>query len=115
MAEYLVLIYEDEKKSEAADEVAMKGVMDAHMAFGEKHGAILRGGNALESTSTATTIKKGADGKLNVTDGPFSETKEGLGGYYVIEAADLDAALVIARDVPAAFGGVEVRPIRVFD
>lgn len=115
MAEYLVLIYEDEKGYEAADEAAMHKVMDAHMKFGEKHGAVLRGGNALESTSTATSIRRGASGELNVTDGPFSETKEGLGGFYVIEAPDLDAALLIARDVPAAFGGVEVRPIRVFD
>jgi len=115
MAEYLVLIYEEEKSYEAADEATMKRVMDGHMKFGEKHGAVIKGGNALESTSTATSVRKGATGDLNVTDGPFSETKEGLGGYYVIEAADLDAALVIARDVPAEFGGVEVRPIRVFD
>ena len=50
-----------------------------------------------------------------MTDGPFGETKEALGGYYIIEAPDLDAALEIAKDVPADFGGVEVRPIRVFD
>jgi len=50
-----------------------------------------------------------------VTDGPFAETKEGLGGYYLIEAANLDDAIAIAKDVPAPFGGVEVRPIRVFD
>ena len=46
-----------------------------------------------------------------MTDGPFAETKEALGGYYVIEAADLDEALAIARDVPAKYGGVEVRPV----
>jgi hypothetical protein len=111
MAEYLVLIYEDEKAWASADETATKKVMDGHMQFGE----ILKGGHALESTSTATSIRKGAAGELNVTDGPFSETKEALGGFYVIEAPDLDAALLIARDVPAEFGGVEVRPIRVFD
>jgi hypothetical protein len=115
MAEYLVLIYEDEKGYETADAATNKQVMDAHMKFGEKHGAVLKGGHALESTSTATSIRKGASGELNVTDGPFSETKEGLGGFYVIEAPDLDAALAIAKDVPAFFGGVEVRPIRVFD
>lgn len=54
-------------------------------------------------------------GGATVTDGPFAETKEALGGYYLIEAADLDEALAIARDVPAPNGGVEVRPIRVFD
>jgi hypothetical protein len=115
MAEYLVLIYGDEKVWETADEAATKAVMDGHMAFGEKHGAVIRGGNALESTSTATSIRKGASGEFSVTDGPFSETKEGLGGYYVIEAPDLDAALLVAKDIPAEFGGVEVRPIRVFD
>jgi hypothetical protein len=115
MAEYLVLIYEDEKAWEAADEATTKKIMDGHMQFGEKHGAVIRGGQALESTSTATSVRKGSAGELNVTDGPFSETKEGLGGFYVIEAPDLDAALLIARDIPAEFGGVEVRPIRVFD
>ena len=115
MAEYLVLIYEDEKAWESADEAAIKRIMEGHNKFGEKHGAAIRGGNALEATSTATSVRKGSSGDLNVTDGPFSETKEALGGYYVIEAPDLDAALVIARDIPAEFGGVEVRPIRVFD
>lgn len=115
MAEYLVLIYGDEKVWENADEAMTKRVMDAHMQFGEKHGASIRGGNALEATSTATTIRKGSTGDLNVTDGPFTETKEALGGYYIIEAPDLDAALKIAGDVPAENGGVEVRPIQVFD
>ena len=50
-----------------------------------------------------------------MTDGPFAETKEALGGYYLIEAPDLDAAIAIAKQVPAAFGGVEVRPVMVFD
>ena len=50
-----------------------------------------------------------------MTDGAFAETKEALGGYYLIEAADLDAALAIAKQVPAEFGGVEVRPLMVFD
>jgi hypothetical protein len=50
-----------------------------------------------------------------MTDGPFAETKEALGGYYVIDAADLDQALAIAKQVPAPFGGVEVRPVRTVD
>ena len=50
-----------------------------------------------------------------MTDGPFAETKEALGGFYLVDAADLDEALAIAKEVPAPFGGVEVRPIRVFD
>lgn len=115
MAEYLVSIFSDEKAWEAADEAATKAVMDGHMAFGEKHGADIRGSNALEAGSTTTSIHKGSSGDFTVTDGPFVETKEGLGGYYVIGAADLDGALAIAQDIPAVFGGVEVRPIRVFD
>ena len=61
---------------------------------------------------TATSIRKNASGQSVTTDGPFAETKEAIGGYYVIEADDLDAALAVAKEVPANFGGVEVRPIR---
>ena len=87
----------------------------AHTTFGEQNGAKLRGGNALHPTSSATSLRHDSSGKLVVTDGAFAETKEALGGYYVIEAADLDEAIAIAAQVPASFGGVEVRPIRVFD
>jgi len=87
--------------------------MDAHNRFagqvGEKGGKIIEG-RALQPTSTATTIRNDV-----VTDGPFAETKEALGGYYLIEARDLDHALEIAKLTPARFGGVEVRPIMVFD
>jgi len=85
--------------------------MKEHLVFQEKHGGSLRGGNALQSTSTATSVRTGPAGSPTVTDGPFAETKEALGGYYLIEAADLDEALAIAKDVPAPNGGVEVRPI----
>jgi hypothetical protein len=114
MSEYLILIYGDEKKYEAADQATFDKVMAAHMAFGEKHGAAIRGGNALEPTSAATSIRLGDKG-VSITDGAFAETKEALGGYYLVEAADLDAALEIAKDCPAEFGGVEVRPIHVFE
>jgi hypothetical protein len=109
MAQYLVLIYEDEMGWQAGGEAAEAG-MRAHQEFGEKHAAVLRGGNALQSTGTATSIRDGV-----VTDGPFVETKEALGGYYLIEADDLDQALAVAKDVPAPFGGVEVRPIMTFE
>ena len=86
--------------------------MEAHNRFaqqvGEKGGKIVAG-NALQPTTTATTIRGDV-----VTDGPFAETKEALGGYYLIEARDLDHALDIAKLCPAPFGGVEVRPIMVF-
>ena len=111
MAEYLVLIYQEE--TEVFD--PNSPMMAAHAEFGEKHAKSLRGGNALQPTSTATTIRSDGAGGFTVTDGAFAETKEALGGYYLIEAADLDEALSIARDVPAPRGGVEVRPIRTFD
>jgi hypothetical protein len=115
MSEYLVLIYENEANWENADAETAGKMMAAHTTFGEKNGAALRGGNALHPTSSATSLRRDSKGELLVTDGAFAETKEALGGYYVIEAADLDEAISIAGQVPAAFGGVEVRPIRVFD
>lgn len=110
MAEYLVLIYEDEASYANADAGVFDEVMKAHNDFGHKHEKAIRGGNALQPSATATTIRGGA-----TTDGPFVESKEVLGGYYMIEAPDLDAAIAIAKDVPARFGGVEVRPVMVFD
>lgn len=115
MSEYLVLIYGNEASMASADAAAGQKMMADHMEFGEKNGASLRGGNALEPTSSATSLRRDASGKLVVTDGAFAETKEALGGYYVIEAADLDGAIAIASQVPAPSGGVEVRPIRVLD
>jgi len=115
MAEYLLLIYEDESRLEAAGPETFNEIMAGHQTFGTKHGAAIRGGNALQSTSTATSVRPEAAGGSTVTDGPFAETKEALGGYYLVEAADLDEALGIAKDIPTPFGGVEVRPIRVFD
>jgi hypothetical protein len=74
----------------------------------------MRGGNALQRTSTATTVRV-RDGKTLTTDGPFAETKEQLGGYYLIEAENLDEAIKIAARVPSAvMGSIEVRPIMVF-
>ena len=110
MSQYLVLIYESEAEYAAGDEQVYKEVMAAHNEFGAKHAASLKGGEALQPSTSATTIRDGV-----VTDGPFVETKELLGGYYLIEAADLDEALAIAKDVPARFGGVEVRPIMTFE
>ena len=109
MAEYLILIYEDENAYATASPEVFQQVMAAHTRFAqqrEEKGGKLLGGNALQPTPTATTIR----GDI-VTDGPFAETKEALGGYYLIEAHDLDHALDMAKLCPARFGGVEVRPI----
>ena len=111
MSEYLVLIYQDESDPSWRDPATGEKMHKDHSAFGEKHGASIRGGNALHHTNSATSVRHDKNGKVTITDGAFVETKEALGGYYVIEAADLDEALAIARDVPADLGGVEVRPI----
>lgn len=99
----------------AVDEQTTAQVMQDHEVFAGKHAASLRGGEALQPTSTATSVRRDGKGASTVTDGPFAETKEALGGFYLVEAADLDAALTIAKDVPSPFGGVEVRPVMVFD
>jgi hypothetical protein len=113
MSQYLILIYEDEAKWANATPEETEQVHKEHGVFGQQHSAAIRGGNALHPTSTATSIRRDASGGLTVTDGPFAETKEGLGGYYLIEAADLDEAVSVAKQVPARFGGVEVRPVLV--
>jgi hypothetical protein len=113
MAEYLILIYGEEVDPASVAPGTYDQLMKEHQAFGERRAPALRGGNALQPTSTATSIRRDASGQLVVTDGAFAETKEALGGYYLIEAADLDEALAVAKEVPAPFGGVEVRPIWV--
>lgn len=109
MAQYAILIYEAESGYADGGDEAWKTAMEAHARFasqtGEKGGTIL-GGEPLEPTSTATSIRNDV-----VTDGPFAETKEALGGFYLIEARDLDHAIEIAKLCPAPFGGVEVRPV----
>jgi hypothetical protein len=112
MAEYLVLIYQDESTLEYAPSAEAEKMNDAHRAFGQRHGASLRGGNALQSSSTATTIRSDGVGGFTITDGAFAETKEALGGYYLLEAADLDEAIAMAKEVTSADGAVEVRPVR---
>ncbi len=114
MSQYLILIYDDEVAYQEADEERNGHIMSGHQAFGEKNAAAIVGGNALQPTTTATTVRPdGADG-FTVTDGPFAETKEALGGYYLVEAADLDEAIELAKQIPVLAGGLEVRPIMVY-
>ncbi len=115
MSQYLVLIYEDETTWADASPDQTEQIHQEHAVFGQANAAALRGGNALHPTSTATSVRRDSSGGFTVTDGAFAETKEALGGYYVIEAADLDEAIAVATQVPARFGGVEVRPVRTFD
>jgi hypothetical protein len=115
MSKYLILIYDDEAAWENASPDTGPRILSGHQAFGEKNSAAIVSGDALQPTTTATSIRSdGADG-FTVTDGPFVETKEALGGYYLVEAADLDEAIALAKQVPVVSGGLEVRPIMVFD
>jgi hypothetical protein len=113
MAQYVILIYEREAGWAEASEAESQAGMDAHNRFpeqAEKLGGKVVGGHALQGVATATTIRDDV-----VTDGPFAETKEALGGFYLIEAEDLDQALAIAKMCPAPYGGVEVRPVQVYE
>jgi hypothetical protein len=111
MANYLVLIYENEAQWAAAEPSVTEETMQRHWAFAKANGGALRGGHQLAGSDTATSIRADGDGGFAITDGTFAETKEVLGGFYIIEAKYLDEALAIAKQVPAPMGGVEVRPI----
>jgi hypothetical protein len=114
MSQYLILIYDDEAAWGEANEAQVGEIHAGHGEFAEKNPEALVGGNALQATTTATSIRPDGAGSFTVTDGPFAETKEALGGYYLVEAADLDEAIVLAKQIPVISGGLEVRPIMVF-
>jgi hypothetical protein len=112
--EYLLLIYDVEKRWEGMSKSEADTEMGEYGAFGREFAGTIKGGNALQPTGTATTVRV-RGGKRLTTDGPFAETKEQLGGYYLIEASDLDAAISVAAKIPAArTGSIEVRPIMTF-
>ncbi len=109
---YLLLIYTPES-TEAVPAEAMQKEQAAYGAFTADIRArgIFQAGEALQPTTTATTVRV-SDGRTITTDGPFAETKEALGGFYLIEAKDLDEAIEVAARIPAAArGSIEVRPI----
>jgi hypothetical protein len=113
---YLCLIYDEEKKMAAMTKTETDAIMGEYFAFTEgiRQSGQYLGGNALQPVHTATTVRV-RNGKLSTTDGPFAETKEQLGGYYLIEARDLNDAIQVASKIPSArLGSVEVRPIEVF-
>jgi len=110
--QYLLLIYSGEAPEEfdRLSEDEQKAVLGEYYAISEAPG--VTGGNQLQPTTTATTVRV-EDGRTLTTDGPFAETKEALGGYYLLDVDDLDAALDIAARIPAARmgGSIEVRPV----
>lgn len=114
--QYLLLIYDEEKKLNGMSKAESDKFMGEYFAFteGVKQSGHFRAGDALQPVSTATTVRV-RDGKTLTTDGPFAETREQLGGYYLIEAANLDDAIGIAARIPSArLGSIEIRPIMVF-
>jgi hypothetical protein len=111
--QYLLLIYGNEGKWEKEDAGERDRILAEYGAFSKSiaESGHLRGGNELDVTRTAATVRV-RDGKRSVTDGPFAETKEQLGGYYLVEAKDRDEAIAIAARIPSArWGSIEVRPI----
>jgi hypothetical protein len=112
--EYLLLIYGTEARRAGMSKSDGDTEMAGYEAFGKEFAGAIKGGNALQPTGTATTVRV-RDGKRLTTDGPFAETKEQLGGYYLVEAGDLDAAIAMAAKIPGAkHGTIEVRPILKF-
>jgi hypothetical protein len=111
--QYLLLIYSNEAGMQAASKTDAEQMMAAYGAYGEamKKAGVIRGGERLRPSASATTVRV-ADGKSKVLNGPYAETKEQLGGYFVIDVADLDTALTWAARCPGASHGiVEVRPL----
>jgi hypothetical protein len=111
--QYLLMIYGNEGAMQAAPKEAVTQMSAAYAAYTEamKKAGVLRGGERLRPTSDATTVRV-PNGKAQVLNGPYAETKEQFGGYYMIEAPDLDSAISWASRCPgAAHGSIEVRPI----
>ncbi|HKC47767.1 MAG TPA: YciI family protein [Gemmatimonadales bacterium] len=114
---YLCLIYEDEKKVATMPKGELDAFTGEYFTFtdGLKKTGQYVAGEALQPTGTATTVRV-RNGKVSTTDGPFAETKEQLGGFYMIDAKDLNDAIQVASKIPSArLGSIEVRPIMTFD
>ena len=110
---YLLMIYENEKSWETLPEAQSQAIMGEYFAFTKsiRESGNLVAGEALQPIATATTVRL-RDGKRLTTDGPFAETKEQLGGFYLVEAKHIDEAIAIASRIPAArTGSIEVRPV----
>jgi hypothetical protein len=114
MAKFMILIYGDDQQWESMTPEQATAHEDAHRAFRAEAGARMIGGEELQPAPVATTLRTDhADGMIT-TDGPFLETKEALGGFYALEAGDLDEVIALASLLPevhAAHSGVEIRPV----
>ena len=115
--QYLLMIYSNQAEYAKLDAATSKKVLEEYGAFTQSiiQSGNFKAGDRLQPTTTATTVRV-REGKMLTTDGPFAETREQLGGYYLVEAKDLDAAIGIAARIPGArFGSIEVRPIWVYN
>lgn len=115
--QYALLIYHNEAASQQASEAEQQALMGEYYAFTNdiRERGIHLGGEALLPTSSATTVRV-REGKTLTTDGPFAETREQLGGFYLLECKDLDEAIEYAAKIPDVRGGsVEIRPVAVFN
>jgi hypothetical protein len=115
--QYLLMIYQNEVDYGKIDAATSQKMQDEYGAFTQSiiQSGNFKAGDRLRPTTMATTVRV-RDGKTLTTDGPFAETREQLGGYYLIEAKDLDTALGIAARIPSArMGSIEVRPIWVYN
>ncbi len=115
--QYLLMIYsaEDAGPQPGTDEFMQ--MIGEYQKFTEQtqNDGVFIGGEALDSITTATTVKV-RNGNQEITDGPFAETKEALGGYYLLDCSDLDQAIAYAAKIPtAAYGRIEIRPVMNFD
>ncbi|MEA3078395.1 MAG: hypothetical protein QOF60_3303 [Actinomycetota bacterium] len=114
---YLLLIYTSETANQPSSPEEGKVMMTEYEDYTKwlADSGMMLGGDALQSTATATTVRV-REGATLTTDGPFAETKEQLGGYYMIDAKDLDAAIDVASRIPGAkVGSIEVRPVMEFE
>ncbi len=110
--QYMLLIYEDEKVyGPDKNGPAIQEIVAKHMAFNKELGSARVGGAGLKATAAATTVRT-SKGVKTVHDGPFAETREQLGGYYLIDVRDLDAAIEVAKKLPVLQdGSIEIRPL----
>jgi hypothetical protein len=112
---YMMLIYSDESQRAHMTPEQLAATLPEWMAYGERFASIIRAGEALQPTGTATTLRAPA-GDAVITDGPFAETREQLGGFYLLECENVDQALEAAEACPGAkYGSIELRPIMEFD
>jgi len=108
---YLLMIYGDEAGYEAATEEQREALRNEYGRVAAGWGERLRGGDELALSTSATTVRVRSEEQL-VTDGPFAETKEQLGGYFIVDVEDLDTAIALASELPGAkTGAIEVRPL----